>query len=55
MIMGGNHKLTISPEEYIFAALTLYVDIVNIFIYILTIISAAREGKSFSSLILLFS
>lgn len=42
-MMGGNHKLSISPEEYIFAALNLYMDIVNIFIYILTIISAARD------------
>lgn len=42
-MMGGNHKFSISPEEYIFAALNLYMDIVNIFIYILTIISAARD------------
>ncbi|XP_031632621.1 protein lifeguard 1-like isoform X2 [Contarinia nasturtii] len=43
LMMGGNHKYSISPEEYIFAALNLYMDIVNIFIYILTIISAARD------------
>lgn len=43
LMMGGNHKVSISPEEYIFAALNLYMDIVNIFIYILTIISAARD------------
>lgn len=42
-MVGGNHKVSISPEEYIFAALNLYMDIVNIFIYILTIISAARD------------
>lgn len=42
-MMGGDHKLSISPEEYIFAALNLYMDIVNIFIYILTIISASRD------------
>lgn len=42
-MMGGEHKYSISPEEYIFAALNLYMDIVNIFIYILTIISAARD------------
>ncbi|XP_059489168.1 protein lifeguard 1-like [Neocloeon triangulifer] len=43
MMMGGNHKYSISPEEYIFAALNLYMDIVNIFIYILTIIGASSK------------
>lgn len=40
---GGKHKYSISPEEYIFAALNLYVDIVNIFMYILMLIGAARS------------
>lgn len=43
LMMGGKHKYSISPEEYIFAALNLYLDIVNIFMYILTIIGAARD------------
>lgn len=43
LMMGGKHKYSISPEEYIFAALNLYVDIVNIFMYILMIIGAARN------------
>lgn len=43
MMMGGKHKYSISPEEYIFAALNLYIDIVNIFMYILTILSATRD------------
>lgn len=43
MMVGGNHKYAISPEEYIFAALNLYLDVVNIFLYILTIIGAARD------------
>lgn len=43
MMMGGNHKVSISPEEYIFAALTLYLDVINIFIYILTIIGVSRD------------
>ncbi len=34
LMMGGKHKYSISPEEYIFAALSLYLDVVNIFIYI---------------------
>ncbi|XP_058830969.1 protein lifeguard 1-like isoform X4 [Topomyia yanbarensis] len=43
MMMGGKHKYSISPEEYIFAALSLYLDIINIFMYILTIIGATRD------------
>lgn len=43
MMMGGNHKYSISPEEYVFAALTLYLDIINIFLYILQIIGATRD------------
>lgn len=43
MMMGGNHKHSISPEEYVFAALTLYLDIINIFLYILSIIGASKN------------
>ncbi|XP_011263504.1 protein lifeguard 1 isoform X2 [Camponotus floridanus] len=43
MMIGGKHKYSVSPEEYIFAALSLYLDVVNIFIYILTIIGASRD------------
>ncbi|XP_072947828.1 protein lifeguard 1-like isoform X2 [Epargyreus clarus] len=43
LMMGGKHKYTISPEEYVFAALNLYLDIINIFMYILTIIGAAKD------------
>ncbi|XP_070493374.1 protein lifeguard 1-like isoform X1 [Chironomus tepperi] len=43
LMMGGKHKYSISPEEYIFAALNLYIDIVNIFMYILMIIGASKN------------
>lgn len=43
MMMGGSHKYSISPEEYIFASLNLYLDIVNIFIYILSILNATSN------------
>lgn len=43
LMIGGEHKYSISPEEYIFAALNLYLDIINIFTYILTIIAASRD------------
>lgn len=42
MMMGGKHKYSLSPEEYIFAALNLYLDIVNLFIHILNIIVLTR-------------
>lgn len=39
----GNKQLALSPEEYVFAALNLYTDIINIFLYILAIIGKAKE------------
>ena len=38
LIMGGNKTYAISPEEYIFAALNLYLDIINLFLYILRLV-----------------
>lgn len=35
LMIGGNHKMSISPEEYIFAALNIYMDIIMIFLYLL--------------------
>uniref|UniRef100_A0A0P4WTP6 Protein lifeguard 1 n=1 Tax=Scylla olivacea TaxID=85551 RepID=A0A0P4WTP6_SCYOL len=43
LMLGGNHKLAISPEEYIFAALNLYLDVINLFMYLLAIIGAGRD------------
>lgn len=37
MIIGGTHKVQLSPEEYVFAAINLYLDIVNMFLQILTL------------------
>uniref|UniRef100_H3AEG5 Glutamate ionotropic receptor NMDA type subunit associated protein 1 n=1 Tax=Latimeria chalumnae TaxID=7897 RepID=H3AEG5_LATCH len=39
----GNKELAISPEEYIFAALNLYTDIINIFLFILSLVGRARD------------
>lgn len=41
LMMGGNHRYSISPEEYIFAALNLYIDVVNIFMDILRLIGGS--------------
>lgn len=43
LMLGGKHKYSISPEEYIFAALNLYLDIVNIFLYILAIVGGSNR------------
>ncbi|XDV35005.1 hypothetical protein PO909_005061 [Leuciscus waleckii] len=42
-LLLGNKKMSISPEEYVFAALNLYTDIINIFLYLLTIIGRVRD------------
>lgn len=41
LMMGGEHRYSIDPEEYIFAALSLYLDIVNIFLYIYMILTGS--------------
>ena len=39
LIIGGkNRKYQISPDDYVLAALTLYLDIINLFLYILSLI-----------------
>ena len=38
LMLGGNHKFSISPEEYIFAALSIYLDIIQMFMHILVMI-----------------
>lgn len=42
LMLGGKHKYAISPEEYVFAALNLYLDVINIFLYILSIVGRVR-------------
>lgn len=42
-LLLGNKKMALSPEEYIFAALNLYTDIINIFLYLLALVGRARE------------
>lgn len=44
MMLGGKHKYAISPEEYIFAALNLYLDVVNLFLYILAILNDGKRN-----------
>ncbi|KAK1173207.1 protein lifeguard 1-like [Acipenser oxyrinchus oxyrinchus] len=42
MMLGGNHKYSISPEEYVFAALNLYLDVINMFLFILQLIGLSK-------------
>ncbi|XP_070771313.1 protein lifeguard 3-like [Enoplosus armatus] len=42
-LLIGNREFAISPEEYIYGALSLYIDIVHIFLFILQVSGAATE------------
>lgn len=43
LIVGGKHrKYEVSPEEYVFAALNLYLDIVSLFLLLLQLIGLCR-------------
>lgn len=42
MIVGGSRSLQISPEEYILAVITLYLDIIQLFLYILQIFNGSK-------------
>ncbi len=42
MLMGGR-KYELSPEEYVFGALQLYLDIVQLFLMILTLAGRSKS------------
>jgi protein lifeguard len=43
LMLGGKHKYSISPEDYVLAALNIYLDIINLFLMILRLVSAAKD------------
>jgi len=43
IVGGNNRKYQISSEEYIFASLMLYLDIINLFTYILSILNESNN------------
>ncbi|WIA38242.1 hypothetical protein OEZ86_001585 [Tetradesmus obliquus] len=45
LVMGGRYY-SISPDEYIFAALNIYLDIINLFLWILTLIGLAGGSNN---------
>eukprot|EP00798_Chlamydomonas_sp_ICE-L_P027301 gene27301-4604_t len=42
VMMGGSHKYQISPDEYVFAAMSIYMDVINLFLHILRILNEMR-------------
>ncbi|KAJ0011854.1 hypothetical protein NQD34_012829, partial [Periophthalmus magnuspinnatus] len=42
-LLIGNRKYSIGPDEYIFAALSIYVDVIQIFLFLLQIIGSSNR------------
>ncbi|TTI92378.1 Protein lifeguard 3 [Bagarius yarrelli] len=42
-LLIGNRKHSINPEEYVFAALSVYVDVIQIFLFLLQIIGSSQR------------
>ncbi|XP_076969718.1 protein lifeguard 2-like isoform X1 [Tamandua tetradactyla] len=42
MVGGRHHHSDLDPEEYVFAALNIYLDIINLFLFVLQLIGLAR-------------
>ncbi len=41
----GNEELALSPDEFVLATLNLYLDVINIFLYILRLVDALTREK----------
>jgi hypothetical protein len=42
LLMGG-HKVSISPDEYVFASLNIFLDILNLYLYLLRLVDAVNR------------
>jgi len=42
LILGGNHKVQFSIDDYCFAALHLYLDIINLFLHLLSLLGSRK-------------
>lgn len=42
-LLMGNRRHTLSPEEYVFGALNIYLDIIYIFTFFLQLFGTSRE------------
>lgn len=46
LLAGGQHRYSLSTEDYVPAALTIYLDILNLFLYILEILQMISNSDS---------
>ena len=44
MMMVGKHKYSFNPEDWAFAALAIYTDIISLFLYILMLVGVSDSG-----------
>lgn len=44
-MMVGGHRYSISPDEYIFAALSIYLDVINLFLYLLRLLQELQGDR----------
>lgn len=44
MIVGGSHQYKMSPDDYVMAAITVYLDIINLFIHLLRLLDSANRN-----------
>lgn len=44
MILGGKHKFKFSVDDYVFAAINIYLDILNLFLYLLQLFGDRRSN-----------
>ena len=43
LMLGGSHKVSIGMDDYVFAALNLYLDIINLFLLLLDLLNGGRD------------
>ncbi len=43
LLMGGNHQHKVSPDDYVMATVSIYLDIINLFLHILRILGEMRR------------
>lgn len=43
LLVGGKHQNKVSPDEYVFGAISIYLDIINLFLHIMRILNESRR------------
>jgi hypothetical protein len=44
MIVGGQHQYKMSPDDYVMATISVYLDVVNLFIHLLRLLDSANRN-----------